>query len=61
MYCTINWEVNYPRRKYHWVGWDGMCMLNTMSGLGIMDTKIMNICLMAKWIWKLYAGEQGQV
>ena len=24
-----------------------------------MDTKLMNVCLMAKWIWKLYSGEQG--
>jgi hypothetical protein len=28
-------------------------------GLGIIDTKLMNICLMVKWSWKLYAGEQG--
>jgi hypothetical protein len=24
-----------------------------------MDTKIMNNCLMAKWIWRLYSGDQG--
>ena len=24
-----------------------------------MNTKLMNKCLMANWIWKLYAGEQG--
>ena len=24
-----------------------------------MDTKRMNKCLMAKWIWKIYAEEQG--
>ena len=30
-----------------------------LGGLGIMDTKRMNKCLMAKWIWKIYAEEQG--
>nr|XP_051201760.1 uncharacterized protein LOC127315299 [Lolium perenne] len=25
----------------------------------IVDTRLMNICLMAKWIWRSYAGEQG--
>jgi hypothetical protein len=28
-------------------------------GLGIIIIKLMNIFLMAKWIWKLYTGEQG--
>jgi hypothetical protein len=31
----------------------------SFDGLDIMDTKIMNISHMAKWIWKLYAGEHG--
>jgi hypothetical protein len=34
-------------------------MPRSIGGMGIMDTKIMNVCLMAKWIWKIYAGEQG--
>ena len=24
-----------------------------------MDTKLMNICLMVKWIWRLYSQHQG--
>ena len=34
-------------------------MPKALGGLGIMDTKRMNQCLMAKWIWRLSAGEQG--
>ena len=30
-----------------------------LGDIGIMDTKLMNKCLMAKWIWKIYDGEQG--
>jgi hypothetical protein len=49
------WEANGPRRKYQWVQWDGLCKTKSF-GVDIID---MNICIMEKWIWKLYAGEQG--
>jgi hypothetical protein len=52
-------EANGPKRKYHWMRWDAVCKPKSLGGLGIIDTRVMNICLMAKWIWKLYAGEQG--
>jgi hypothetical protein len=53
------WKANGPRRKYHWVRWEALCKPKSLWGLGITDTRLMNICLMVKWIWKLYAGEQG--
>ncbi|KAK1607529.1 hypothetical protein QYE76_031202 [Lolium multiflorum] len=53
------WEANGTKRKYHWVRWSAMCKPKCLGGLGIVDTRLMNICLMAKWIWRLYAGEQG--
>jgi hypothetical protein len=31
----------------------------SLVGLGIIIIKLMNIFLMAKWIWNLYTGEQG--
>ncbi|XP_051229743.1 uncharacterized protein [Lolium perenne] len=48
-----------PMRKYHWVRWEALCKLKSLGVLGIIDTRLMNICLMTKWIWKLYVGEQG--
>jgi hypothetical protein len=36
-----------------------MCKPKSLVRLGIVNTKLMNICLMAKWTWKLYIGEQG--
>jgi hypothetical protein len=53
------WEANEAKRKYHWVRWLAMCKPKCLGGLGIVDTRLMNVCLMAKWIWRLYAGEQG--
>jgi hypothetical protein len=36
-----------------------MCKPKSLGGLGIIDTRLMNICLLVKWIWRLYDGEQG--
>jgi hypothetical protein len=52
-------RLTYPKCKYHWIRWEALCKPKSLVGLGIVDTKLMNICLMAKWIWKVYAGEQG--
>jgi hypothetical protein len=30
-----------------------------VGGLGIVDTKLMNMCLMVKWFWKLHVHEEG--
>jgi hypothetical protein len=53
------WEANGPKRKYHWVVWSAFCSPKTLGGLGITDTKIMNICLMVKWIWRVMTREAG--
>jgi hypothetical protein len=53
------WEANSTKRKYHWVRWSAMCNPKSLGGLGIVDTRLMNICLLVKWIWRLYDGEQG--
>jgi hypothetical protein len=37
-------------RKYHWVRWDAVCKPKSLGALGIVDTKLTNTCLMAKWI-----------
>jgi hypothetical protein len=53
------WNANGRRNKYHWVRWSAMCKPKTLGGLGIIDTNLMNTCLMARWVWRLYRGETG--
>jgi hypothetical protein len=53
------WEGVGPKRKYHMVDWATMCKPKEFGGLGILNTKVMNIALMLKWIWKLYQGSNG--
>jgi hypothetical protein len=49
------WEGKGKKRKYHWVNWPEVCRPKDQGGLGVMNTKLMNIALMAKWIWRIFA------
>jgi hypothetical protein len=53
------WEGVGPKRKYHMVDWASVCKPREVGGLGIINTKFMNIALMLKWIWKIYQNEEG--
>ena len=41
------------------VRWDAVCRPKAQGGLGITNTRILNIALMCKWIWKLSQGAMG--
>jgi hypothetical protein len=41
------------------VDWATVCKPRECGGLGILNTKHMNIALMLKWIWKLYQNAEG--
>jgi hypothetical protein len=53
------WEDVGDKRKYHMVDWATVCKPKELGGLGVLNTKSMNIALMVKWIWKLYQGAKG--
>jgi hypothetical protein len=45
------------KKKYHWVNWAEVCKPKERGGLGVMNTKLMNISLMVKWIWRLFTEQ----
>jgi hypothetical protein len=45
--------------KYHMVDWATVCKPKEFGGLGILNTRHMNIAMMLKWIWKLYQNVKG--
>jgi hypothetical protein len=51
------WEGTGEKCKHHWVSWSEVCMPKEQGGLGITNTKIMNIALMVKWIWRLFSED----
>lgn len=41
------------------VHWSTICAPKEVVELGILNTKHMNWCLLAKWAWKILTGEGG--
>jgi len=40
--------------KYHMASWITLSRPKDQGGLGIINTQIMNECLLTKWIWKIH-------
>lgn len=41
------------RFRYHMAKWEMVSRPKNQGGLGIINTKVMNECLLTKWIWKI--------
>jgi hypothetical protein len=54
------WRGASEEFKYHMVRWGAVCRPRDLGGLGIVNTRILNECLMVKWIWKWY-HQQGSL
>jgi hypothetical protein len=42
------WEGIGDKRKFHWVNWPEVCQPKDQGGLGIINTRLLNIALMKK-------------
>jgi hypothetical protein len=51
------WEGQGTKKKYHLVKWQYICQPKGQGGLGVTDTKLMNIALMTKWIQRCFSGQ----
>jgi hypothetical protein len=51
------WEGQGSKKKFHLVNWQNICQPKNQGGLGVMNTKLMNIARMAKWIWRIYSDQ----
>jgi hypothetical protein len=47
------------QKKYHMVRWEVMARLRSFGGLGFTDTRLMNLCLLSRWIVKLERGGEN--
>lgn len=52
------WNSSDNKHKYRMVKWDLICRPKSMGGLGIINTLVMNKCLMIKWWWKIMFLEE---
>ena len=47
------WRGASNKFKYHLVNWKAICRPKDYGGLGVINTKLFNNCLLSKWFWKL--------
>jgi hypothetical protein len=53
------WQGTGKKRKYHMVKWEALSRPKEFGGLGFLDVRVMNKCLLAKWIDKLEKGNDS--
>lgn len=49
------------KKKYHMIKWEALCRPKDFRGMGFLDTRIMNISLLSKWVMKLENGAFSRV
>lgn len=47
------WQGAEDKFRYHMAKWEMVARPKDQGGLGIIETKTMNECLIVKWIWKI--------
>ena len=52
------WEGVGDSRKHHWVSWPQVCSPKDQGGLGVTNTRVLNIALMTKWIYRLFSNAE---
>jgi hypothetical protein len=43
-------------KKISWVSWKSICQPKREGGLGVIDVRVVNVSLLAKWRWRLLGG-----
>jgi hypothetical protein len=52
------WQCDEHKKKYRLAKWSILCKPKSLGGLGILDLDTQNICLLSKWLFKLF-NEKG--
>jgi hypothetical protein len=52
------WQGVGEEFKYHMAKWDVISRPKDQGGLGVINTKNMNDCILVKWIWKIVKGSE---
>ncbi|KAE8779659.1 ABC transporter G family member 37 [Hordeum vulgare] len=55
----LYWAGKGDKQKYHMVSWPDICKTCDQGGLGIMESKRMNIALLTQWLWRIANGDGG--
>jgi hypothetical protein len=53
------WHGPNLKKKYHMASWELLASPKRAGGLGFTNTRVMNKCLLAKWIFKVENDEDN--
>lgn len=53
------WHGPNLKRKYHMTSWERIATPKRVGGLGFTNTRVMNKCLLSKWIFKVERGDNS--
>jgi hypothetical protein len=53
------WQGTNKKRKYCMIKWEALIRPKEFGGLVFADVRVMNTCLMVKWIDKLERGDNS--
>lgn len=54
------WQGGQENFRYHMVKWEALCRPKDFGGLGVLNTQIMNECLLVKWIWRIIHNRDAE-
>jgi hypothetical protein len=57
--ANLFWHGPNLKRKYHMASWDLLASPKRAGGLGFTNTRVMNKCLLAKWVFKIENGDDN--
>jgi len=60
------WKENEKKslpslKKKHMAKWEHLMVQKLAGGLGFTNTRVMNKCLLAKWIFKIERGDSNSL
>jgi hypothetical protein len=53
----VSFGNDRPKRKLHLLNWPAVRRPKDCGGLGILNSRKMNVALMLKWVYKLYQND----
>jgi hypothetical protein len=56
---NLFWHGPNLKKKYHMASWELLASPKRARGLGFTNTRVMNKCLLAKWIFKVENDEDN--
>jgi len=53
------WQEIGKKKKYHMMRWEALSVPKDFGGLGFLETRAMNMALLAKWLFRIESGDSS--